>query len=344
MAARRNPNMDPGFDPSDQGFDVAPDDFNFDAGPVASAPYPAAGGKDEWGNDFGSEQAGTDAFWNQVTNKHRNDFSDDELSGWGVSRVSGDKYRLKNGQEVDTVADYGGENRMGQWTISGGKPGQNGQYAGPPGAPPGLFGPVGGFAAGGAQGGSGKANMFGDDLTNALKGMFPGGAFNQDIVNRRTENANEGLQRQRKSRLATNRAMMADRGLLGSGAESQAYGNMESDLGDQYTNAVSGIYADESENADQRMMQALQIAAGMSEEDANMAVQWFKANNDRDLGMGNLALGNMNGQNAYNLGLANYGLNRDKTMWDMDNGNMNQMIQLLDILNNGAGTASRGRI
>lgn len=187
-----------------------------------------------------------------------------------------------------------------------------------------------------------------DEIMANLKKLFPDGAYNQDIVNRRTENARENLLRQRKSTDANDRAILANRGTLGSGPEITALTRADQNMADQYQNATSGIYADEENAASQRMMQALQTAAGMDANEAaafvnaytaqtgrglgvgNLGVAQQRADNDFTLGSGNLALGNVNSANNYNLGLANFGLNRDTAQNNATDQRLGRIIQLLN--------------
>ena len=193
-----------------------------------------------------------------------------------------------------------------------------------------------------------------DSLKKTLQGLYDsGGGFNQDIVNRRTENARENLHRQRKSTLANDQAAMAERGLIGSGPEKTGMENLDSRIADQYANAVSGIYANESSAADQRMMDALRMSAGLSDSDASQLIQSYMAQTSRALGLGNLdsqntlglgslALGNMNGVNNYNLGLGELGLKRDVALNNADNSQLEQVLQLLQQLMGGAGQSQQG--
>jgi hypothetical protein len=215
------------------------------------------------------------------------------------------------------------------------------------------FGGAGGGGFGGSSGSSFSGPQFGGEVMAQLRGLFPDGAYNEDIVNRRTEMARENLQRHNKSRMATNRAALADRGLIGSGPEQTEAFNREENIADSYSQAASGIFADESENADNRMMQALQIAAGLTSEEARLIVDQFRAQTERDLGhgklalddklgSGNLALGNMRAVNDYNMGLANYGLGRDRLLYDMEQGDLGAMLQILQMYMGGAQGSAGG--
>jgi hypothetical protein len=181
------------------------------------------------------------------------------------------------------------------------------------------------------------------DLMAQLQAIFGNaGNFNEDIVNRRTENAGAALRRSANSRKANNMAYLAERGLVGDGPEGSMVGRVDESIANQYADAVSGIYADESAAADQRMMEALSLATGMSTADADRALGYFRANNDYTLGQGNLALQNSIASNNYNLGLGNFGLDRDRLMHDIDSGNVDQLIELLKLYLGGAQTSAGG--
>lgn len=253
-------------------------------------------------------------------------------SGWSASgdkiRYGGDKGALDSVfdglTEFDVQHDQENQGGWGWQDTSGGP---------------------GGLGWGTQGGGPGQGGTFdGSSLKDALAKLFPGGMYNQDLVNRRTESAREDLNRFGKSRTANNRAILASRGLLGDGAEITAQNNVEQDMFDSYGSAVTDIYADETNAASDRMMKALQIAAGLSAEEARQYVDLFRAQNDFTLGQGRLALDNADSANRYNLDLGRFGLDRDKTLWDMENGGIDQFILLLQQLMQGAGQAGRGHV
>jgi hypothetical protein len=225
-----------------------------------------------------------------------------------------------------------------------------------------LQAPAGGGAGmpPGGGGGGAPGGGFGD-LKSVLAGIYGNeGNFNQGIVNRRVDSARGALEGQRKSRLATNEAALASRGLIGDGVQHTSMGNLEEDLYGEFSDSVSNIFADESENANSRMMQALSLATGMSLEEASQAIRMFQAQTDRDLGWGNiglgyhkagndfalgqggLALGNLNAMNSYNLGMGQLGLGYDQLANQIENGDFDKYIQLLDMWLRGSGISSDG--
>lgn len=225
----------------------------------------------------------------------------------------------------DTSQNLWGDDAFRQFVQSGGQAPGGGQQSGGTQAP--------------AKGG-GEVSL--DELMGSLRGMFSGGGFNQDLVNRRTEGAREDLNRMGKSRNATNRAALANRGLIGDGPEMTAQNRAESDIADLYSQAVSGIYGDESERADKRMMDSLGLAAGLFGKNADLGLARDRLALDEALGIGDLGLRNSGQTNAYNLDLARFGLDRDKTLFDMENGGIDQLMQLLGLFGSGINTASDG--
>jgi hypothetical protein len=208
-----------------------------------------------------------------------------------------------------------------------------------------------------------------NDVASQLAKLFPNGAFNQGLVNSRVSSANDAIERARKSRMATNKATLADRGILEQAAPTM--NRMDEDLFDMQAGAVRDIHADESRAADSRMMQALTTAAGLTTDQAKLVIDRFRAENDNKLGMGrlnldtelgrgelalgnrnsgiterlglgNLALGNLNAVNDYNLGLGNLTLGGDRLNADIERGDSQDLIDLLRIYMGGAQTTTGG--
>jgi hypothetical protein len=174
----------------------------------------------------------------------------------------------------------------------------------------GGFNPQGSGGSGGSSSSSSGGNSKSDDIYGVLKGLFPGGAFNQDVVNRRLDSVRSGLNAARTQATRNNEAYLADRGLVGSGPQASANENLESRLFGQFGSAYNDIYATEAENADKRMVQALQLATGMTEQEAQNQIDWFRAQTENELGHGNLAARNREADISRELGLGNIDIGR----------------------------------
>lgn len=371
-------------DPTDPQAGVTPPKFNvplsgFDAGKMASADHAKKSPKYAFGQAAASGRYGVRDGGKMLEELQRSD--PDFYTGWedngrGKFIYKGDPSKLHGAWGGETEIDYATNfnddiegNEEWWWGVGGGQ-----DEAGGAGGGGFLNAPTGGGwqgAGGGYGSGSGSYSASGSSssrpadfagLKEALAGLFPGGGFNQDVVNARLDSARGQLEKGRTSRLATNRAMLAERGLIGSGPEATGANSIDEDTYDSYAGAVTDIYANESENADKRMMEALSLATGMTLDEAQMAINQFRAETERSLGegqlglgwgrlgsdhtlgLGNLALGNLNAVNNYNLGMANYGLGRDRLGFDMDQGDMDNWLRIIDARLRGADISSGGYI
>lgn len=170
-------------------------------------------------------------------------------------------------------------------------------------------------------GGAGPQQFAPNGVASALESLFKDGGFNDEAVRLRTTNAVDQLERMRQSRLATNQASLASRGLIGSGPETTGINGIDESTYDLMTGAVNDINAAEREAADARRMQALQIGAGLTAEQARNAVDWFNAQTTRGLGEGQLALGQNQLALNRDLGFGQLNLDRDLGFGNLALGN-----------------------
>jgi hypothetical protein len=189
-------------------------------------------------------------------------------------------------------------------------------------------------------------NPYSDEIMGWVRGLMPGGGFNQGTVDRRSESARENLLRFQSSRDKNNRAALADRGLIGDGPEMSAMNRLEEQLAGLYGGAVRDIYADESDNADERMMQALGIAGNLNQSEGRNDIDRFLAQTQRDLGFGQLDLDRTLGTGR--LALDNYRTGLDDSFRnrgldaEIENMTTDQLIELLRLYGSGSNVAAGG--
>lgn len=204
----------------------------------------------------------------------------------GVTGYARDLFTGANPPGVGTGSRGGRGSTGSGWSFGGGS-GANGSgwqsfSFGLPGTPGGDYREsIGQFPWEGAD--TTEPNPLMDSVNQALQSLLTGD-LNKDIIGRRSEVAREDLDRFRKSQTATNRAALASRGLLGDGPEQTAQDRMESNIADQYSRALSGIIADESENADQRLSDALRTGSSTALGINELGLQ-------KELGRGQLQFG-----------------------------------------------------
>lgn len=226
----------------------------------------------------------------------------------------------------------------------------------------------GGGVPGGVPGGGGGGGPLPDgggnrtDIWAMLSKLInEGGNLNNDILTRRVGRARDDMNAARTSSTDTYRAMLADRGLLGSGGEVGAASKLEQELAKTFGGQEQDIIADEAGRADNRMMQALSLATGMSMDDARNSIERYNADITRELGLGNinlgygqldlnrtlglgnLALGNANMNQDWNKFMATFGLDREKFANEISNGRFDQLARLIDFALRGATISGTGR-
>lgn len=262
----------------------------------------------------------------------------------------------------DVIRDAGGENGYAFQNAET-LPGDERQGDGGPLLPWPVPGGGGGGKPPSGGGGGGTAPLGGGNIMDILKTMFPDGAFNKEVVDRRVSNVSDVLNRNRKSQMATNSAALASRGQgTNDGTFGTSAGNLETRLGQQFNESVNDIYATEGEAADKRMMEALSLATGMTIEDAKRVVEQNRINSDDALGWGNINLGHKNADinrmlglgnlansnsanaNNYNLGLGRLGLDRDALLMGNDNASLDRILEIIRMWGNGNNTGNGGFI
>ncbi len=140
------------------------------------------------------------------------------------------------------------------------------------------------------------------------------GSFNQKRADSRVESARESLEGARKSETDSIMAMLAERGTYSpsGGPSTTALSGLEGDLNRTLATTVRDIYSDEGQSADERTIRALEMAGALSSDDADRLLDQFRAETDRNVGMGQLDLGRERNAIDRTLGEGNLALGRDR--------------------------------
>ena len=214
-------------------------------------------------------------------------------------------------------------------------PGMEGSSMMPGIPPPASLGPqtMGPVNATGVAGGGGMFNS--QALFDQLNKITGGeGLFNTESFKRRTGDARSKLERVRAGESDTLQAQLAERGLLRSGAESEALSRHSADMEGQQTEAFNSILGDETNRAEDRLMQALGIGSQIYGGDAERGVT-------ERLGMANVGLGHERNSLDYLLGTGRLDLDRNRLNSEIDQSGMDRIIAILQQLGQGA-DRSRG--
>lgn len=236
----------------------------------------------------------------------------DYLNGLGVKglQTNGGR-RLSFGDEfVDTTKQAGqffwGSNPGSDQGI-GGMPGSSNPYSMPTG--------TGVNPSGGSGFGEGLGSAFNEGILSILKA---GWGADKGQLAKRYESARETIDRGRRSQMNNLNAQLAERGLLGSGAEASTIGRTESDLAGQYSTALRDATLAEDQIASDRYMGALNAALGADSNDIN-----------RKKMIGELAVANLSQNRQWNQFMLQYGLDKEKIMNDISMGNIDRYTNLI---------------
>jgi hypothetical protein len=204
----------------------------------------------------------------------------------------------------------------------------------------------------------GETRNAGEDLATALN-VLRSELESPDSGNAEFEAAREMNERGRRASIKSARGELASRGLLSEpgipqGAETGAIGRIEEGLGADFASALRDISIDRGRRRsgdiaglvqgagqlsqikqqdraalDQRMLTALQLATGMSADQANTLIKAVGEGTSRQDALAKIALMSLEQNQSWARFLAEHGLERDKVMYEIQNGNLTNYIPLL---------------
>jgi hypothetical protein len=183
----------------------------------------------------------------------------------------------------------------------------------------------------GAEGTTGFGRTVQQGLTDLIE---RGGELPADQVARRYESARELLDKGRRTMVNDLRGDLGSRNLLSEpgipqGAEIGGLSRITDKLAPEFSRALRDIYADESAKSDARMMTALQMATGFSTDQARNLLAGIGEGTARQTALADLALRELQTNMAWNQFLAQFGLERDKVMYEIQNGGIENLLPLL---------------
>lgn len=154
-------------------------------------------------------------------------------------------------------------------------------------------------------------------------------------IARRFESARELMDKGRRTMTNDTRAALANRGLLSEpgipqGAEIGAVRRIEESIAPEFSRALRDIYTDESQRADVKQMGYLQAALGISSDQAKQFLAGIGEGTARQSALAQIALQSLGQNMAWNQFLAEFGLKRDTVLAELQNGRVDDVMQLLN--------------
>ena len=101
-------------------------------------------------------------------------------------------------------------------------------------------------------------------------------------------------------------------------------------LNQHLAETYSGAARDALTEGDAGMLEAIKTATGLDEAASNRLLATVGATGDRQKMLSDIALKSLDQNIEWNKFLAQYGLDRDKTMYDIQNGQMGLILPLLN--------------
>jgi hypothetical protein len=143
------------------------------------------------------------------------------------------------------------------------------------------------------------------------------------------------------------RAMLADRGVISEpgipqGAESDAIERITQSLALPYSQAIGDIEAHGMDLAHDDVTNALQLATGMSSDQAARILQSVGTGSNRQVALAGIALQQLQSDRDWQQFLSEFGLNHDMVMEQLRQGRVSLAIQLAGIFANQSEAASSG--
>lgn len=321
----------------------------YGATPGASSPYPASLG--EWGNFNGNPEdpAAIKAYVSMLAGQQ------------GVDPlISGQQDYL-----AGRIADTGGltPGNEGYWqnrTLAGNWTRPEGPSSTQPSTAD-LMGVLNGIFGAGVPGAK-TPSQTNPTLTSFLNGILsdPSSVFNKGLVNSEVMNARDQLEGQKNTQTQSLEAQLAQRGLAGSGAETTGLEELTSQLNNQFGNAVTSIYKNAGDQANNELSSVIAAATGLAPADANNLISQYEAATSRGVGTGNVLNQGQSTANSLLLGLGNlglqsqgqsigaqefmdtFGLNQEQLANQIAQGNDSQLIDLLKTYLSGANSSAGG--
>ncbi len=191
---------------------------------------------------------------------------------------------------------------------------------------------------------------FGRDVQDKLMAELDrGGEIDDAQVARRFESARELLDKGRRTMINDMRGDLGARNLLSEpgipqGAEIGGIERITERIAPEFSRALRDIYTDEAARADTRLMTSLQLATGFSTDQARNLLAGIGEGTARQTALAQIALQSLAQNQAWSQFLAEFGLERDKVMYDIQNGQIESLLPILQAFIQLGGMANSGYI
>ena len=172
-------------------------------------------------------------------------------------------------------------------------------------------------------------------LDKLMKVIESGGRVDDpSLYAQRFEAARQPIDSMRKAQIAGQRGTLANRGLLSEpgmpqGSEISALGRMEEGIAPWYASAAQGLASEMAQEDSDRVSQALTLATGLSQAQAQTFLQTLGDATQRQKVLSDIALSTLDRNILWNQFLAQYGFDRDQALETMQRGRNEDAMTIL---------------
>jgi hypothetical protein len=190
----------------------------------------------------------------------------------------------------------------------------------------------------------------GADLMATLKSIIgAGGSLNPARLTARLSAARSSENTAMQGMLSDARNALAANGTLSEpgtpqGTLADAVQRITDRIAPTFAAETSNIYSNESQQSDARLMNALSLATGMSSDQSAKMLQAVGVGTQRQSALATIALNSLQNNQQWNEFLANYGLNREALLAQIQSGKIASLVPLLQLFMQGAQTSANGFI
>lgn len=196
----------------------------------------------------------------------------------------------------------------------------------------------------------GGQTEFGQNVSDIILGMLKNGdTLNEDQLARRFESARELMGKGERTMMNEGRSALASRNLLSEpgipqGSEIGMVGRVQEAIAPEFSRALRDAWTEEARASDARQLTSLQLAAGMSADQAKTFLAGVGEGTARQVALANIALATLDRNMAWNQFLAEFGLKRDTVLAQLQNGRVDDVMDLLNQFLALSGAANQGYI
>ena len=197
----------------------------------------------------------------------------------------------------------------------------------------------------------GGANQFGQDVNATLADVINDAAMgpNQGRMNARLETLRENAGLAQRSMINDARGSLASRGLLSEpgtpqGPEISAITRISESLAIPFAQGLRDAQVEESQFADQRLMQGLGLAADQSQAQSSNLLGALGEGTNRQNVLAQIALGALDRNIVWNQFLAEYGLDRERLANEIQQGRIQNVQQIMELFARYVEMARQGQV